>query len=478
MNIRWICLAAMAATSAAAQPQISSAAAPAANQPAAPAERQSRQPDGGAVVANRGPLPLSLKRAVAIALSREGNTAILLAGESLAQARDRSAEARAALLPDLESAFNTQSRTEDLAAQGFSSKLFASIPIPGFAFPTFVGPFTTLDARVSATQSVFDFSSIRRFQASKAGTEAARSDLDSTGEQVAAQVAKAYLAGIKADADLESAEANVALSEALLTQADNEKKAGTGTGIEITRANVQLANDRQRLLEARNARRAAYLRLLRAMNVRLDAPLQLTDKLQYLPVDPVTLDQARAAALKQRPDYQAQRDREENARLSASATKMERLPSVSAFGDYGASGTAFDNSMPTRTVGISVRVPLFDGGRRDARRAESASQLRAEQARSNDLKEQIELDVRLALDELASADDEVKVAREGLDLSENELAQARRRYAAGVTNSIEVTDAQTRLERARDNRTAALYNYNLARIALAQSMGRVRSLVQ
>jgi outer membrane protein TolC len=157
---------------------------------------------------------------------------------------------------------------------------------------------------------------------------------------------------------------------------------------------------------------------------------------------------------------------------------MERLPSVSAFGDYGASGTAFDNSMPTRTVGISVRVPLFDGGRRDARRAESASQLRAEQARSNDLKEQIELDVRLALDELASADDEVKVAREGLDLSENELAQARRRYAAGVTNSIEVTDAQTRLERARDNRTAALYNYNLARIALAQSMGRVRSLVQ
>jgi outer membrane protein len=468
MTMRWICLAAIVAATAAGQQEISGAKAPAAGQ----------QTGAGVMAANRGPLPLSLKRAVDIALSREGNTAIVLAGESLAQARDRSTEARAALLPDVEGAFNTQNRTENLAAQGFSSKLFSAIPIPGFAFPAFVGPFTTMDARVSATQSVFDFSSIRRFQASKAGTEAARSDLDSTGEQVAAQVAKAYLAGIKADADVESAEANVALSEALLTQSDNEKKAGTGTGIEITRARVQLANDRQRLLEARNARRAAYLRLLRAMNLRLDAALQLTDKLQYLPVDAVTLDQARAAALKQRPDYEAQREREANARLSASATKMERLPSVSAFGDYGASGTGFDNSLPTRTVGISVRVPIFDGGRRDARRAESASQLRAEQARSNDLKEQIELDVRLALDELGSADDEVKVAREGLELSENELAQARRRYAAGVTNSIEVTDAQTRLERARDNQTAALYNYNLARMDLAQAMGRVRSLVQ
>ena len=134
--------------------------------------------------------------------------------------------------------------------------------------------------------------------------------------------------------------------------------------------------------------------------------------------------------------------------------------------------------MPTRTYGVSVKVPLFDGGRRDARRAESASQYRAEKARTNDLKEQIDLDVRLALDSLASAQDEVTVAEDGLNLAQNELAQARRRYDAGVTNSVEVTDAQTRLERARDNQTAALYNYNVARIDLAQAMGRVRSTVQ
>jgi outer membrane protein TolC len=214
------------------------------------------------------------------------------------------------------------------------------------------------------------------------------------------------------------------------------------------------------------------------MGMRLDTDLRLTDKLSYVTVDPVTIEQAKTQALHERPDYRAQQEREANMRLSASATKMERLPTISAFGDYGENGTGLASTVPTRTVGISVHVPIFDGGRRDARRAESDSQYRAEKVRTSDLKEQIELDVRLALDSLTSAEDEVKVAREGLDLAENELTQARRRYEAGVAINLEVTDALTRLERARENQTAALYNHNLARIDLAQAMGAVRRAIQ
>jgi outer membrane protein TolC len=123
-------------------------------------------------------------------------------------------------------------------------------------------------------------------------------------------------------------------------------------------------------------------------------------------------------------------------------------------------------------------VPIFDGGRRDARRVESASAYRQEKIRTADLHDQIELDVRLALDGLRSADSQVKAAEEGLMLSENELAQAQRRYKAGVTNSIEVTDAQTRLDRARDNRISALYNYNVARIDLGTATGTIQSMIQ
>ncbi len=424
--------------------------------------------------ADRGPLQLSLKRAVELATSLEGNTNIQLAGEALTQAETRSAQARGALLPNLDAVFTDQNLTRNLAAMGIR----ISVPIQGFQFPTFVGPFSTLDTRVTATQSVFDFAAIRRFQASKNAVTAAKSDVDSTDERVAAQVARAYLAALKSEADVETAQANTTLSEAVVALAEHQKAAGTGTGIEITRANVQLANDRQRLLAEQNARREAHLRLLRAIGLRLDTTLNLTDRLQYVPLDAVTVEQAKAQALAARPDLKAQQERESTARLTASATKMERLPSVTAFGDYGDSGTGLTNAVPTRTYGISVRVPVFDGGRRDARREESASQYRAEKLRTNDLKEQIELDVRVALDGLRSADDQVKVARDGLQLAENELRQARRRYEAGVANSLEVTDAQTRLERARENQTAALYAYSVARLDLAQATGKVRSFVQ
>jgi outer membrane protein len=423
-----------------------------------------------------GPLALSLKQAVAMATSVEGNSQIRLAMAALREMTDKVAETRSALLPNLEGAVTYQDLTRNLAAMGFSLK--TPVPIPGFQIPAFVGPFQTVDFRASATQSLFDFSSIRRYQSSKAGVSAAESDVEGTAERVAADVARAYLAAVRADADVETAKASVNLSEALLQQAENLKSAGTGTGIDVTRAKVQLADDRQRLLEAENRRRSAYLRLLRVVGLRLDLQLELTDSLRFVPLDAITLEQATAEALQHRPDYVAQRRREETARLSASAVKMERLPSVAAFGDYGAIGSGASALLPTRTVGIAVRLPIFDGGRRDARRSESASQYLAERVRSRDLKEQIELDVRLALDELHSAEEQVKVAQGGLALANAEMLQARRRLDAGVAVSLEVTDAQARLARAQDNQTAALYKYNVAKIDLAQAMGKVRSLVQ
>jgi outer membrane protein len=439
--------------------------------PVACLAQQEGQRDG---MVDRGPLRLSLKRAVELATSPEGSARIQLADEALKQAQSRSSQARAALLPDIESSVTEQNMNRNLAAFG----LQFNAPIPGFYIPTIVGPFNVFDARATATQNIFDFSTIRRFQATRAGVTAAKADRVYTSDDVSAQVAKAYVAALRAEAALDAVNADVALAEALLKQTQDQKAAGAGTGIEVTRARVQLSNEKQRQLVAQNDRRRAHLQLLRAMNLRLDARLELTDQLSYVPSNALPLEQAKEQAIQHRADYKAQVEREENARLSSSATRMERLPSLAAFGDYGSIGNGINNALPTRTYGVSLRVPVFDGGRRDARRAESQSQLRQEHVRTNDLREQIELDIRLALDSLQSAEDQVNVAQEGLGLSENELAQARRRYAAGVANGVEVTDAQTRLERARDNRIAALYNYNVARVDLAQATGAIRQLIQ
>jgi outer membrane protein TolC len=263
----------------------------------------------------------------------------------------------------------------------------------------------------------------------------------------------------------------------LLKLAQNQKTAGTGTGIEVTRAQVQLSNDRGRLIFATNDRRRTQLQLMKAMGLRLDAGLALSDKLAYQPVDPVPVQNALEKARAERPELKSQKEREQTAWLNYGAVKAERLPSLGAFADYGSIGPDIAGSRRTYTYGVTLKVPVFDGGRREARRAETLSQYRQEKLRTHDLEDQIELDVRLALNSLSSAANQVETAREGLSLADNELAQARRRYEAGVTNSIEVTDAQTRLIRARDNLIAPLFAHNLARIDLAAATGNIQEYV-
>jgi outer membrane protein len=127
---------------------------------------------------------------------------------------------------------------------------------------------------------------------------------------------------------------------------------------------------------------------------------------------------------------------------------------------------------------VTVSIPLFDGGRRSARKLESNTLLRTEQLRLRDLEQQVELEVRLAMESVRSAESQVSTAREGLALAENEVAQAQRRYQAGVGVPLEITNAQSRLDRARDNQISALYSYNVARLDLAVATGHVQEFVK
>jgi outer membrane protein len=417
-------------------------------------------------------MDLSLKRAVEIGLAPDGNVRLALAEQAIEQADARAKQARAAFLPNIDASSSGRSQTSNLKTFGFNFP-----PIPGFSIPTFVGPFTVFDARVSAQQSVLDLSILRRYRASQANVTAARLDSGSTKNQVSDQIARAYLACVRADAALDTARSNVELSEALVKLAISEKDAGTGTGIEVTRAQVQLSNDKTRLILAQNDRTRAALQLMRTMGLDMEANLNFTDKLALTPVSEGPLDGSVMKAKKERAELKTQRQKEEAARLSYGAVRAERLPTIGAFGDYGSSGQEISPSRVTRQVGVSLKIPIYDGGRRNNRNVESFSQYEQEKLRTKDLERQVELEVRLAYDSLNSARSQVEAAQEGLGLAENELAQARRRYEAGVTNSIEITDAQTRLARARDTSVSALYNYNLARLDLATAIGSITEYV-
>ena len=415
-------------------------------------------------------MELSLRQAVDIALAPEGATRLQLAREAIRIAELRSRQARSALLPQLDGSYSYANQTRNLKAFGITFV----VPIPGFSSPSFVGPFPVNDARVNLGQSVLDLASWKRYQVAKAVTDQTRVETSAVRQQAADGVARTYLMALRAQAHIDGQQANVDLAEALVKLAANQKDAGAGTGIDVTRARAQLANERQRLIAARNDFDRAVLLLLRAMNAPLASRVRLTDVLALVPVDTTGADAAIRAAQSARPDVKAQQQRERVARLQRQAVERERLPSLVAAADYGVIGPTFqDNAFPTRSIGVSLRVPLWDGGRREARRGETLVMQRQEAIRSRDLDRQVDLEIRLALDAIESARAQVDAATEGLALSENELAQARRRFEAGFASSLEVTDAQTRIARARDNRIGALYQFNLARLDLQTAMGQM-----
>lgn len=425
------------------------------------------------------PIELSLKRAVELSLAPEGAARARIAAEGVKLADARRREAQAALLPYLDGTAEYRDQTVNLQAFGINfGNFLAGLPIPLPRVSPISGPFQVFDARFNARQSLFDFSSIERYRAAKRAKTAAEFDLETARNQTAETVARAYLAAARADAAVETAKANQALAEAIVKQARSVKDAGTGTGIEVTRAQVQLSDTRQRLVVAENERRRTRLQLLRAIGLAPSYEPVLSDPLAYRAAAAQTVEAALAAAKAERAEVQAQQSREESARLGYGAAKAERYPTAGVFANYGSIGGAINNALPTYTIGIRMSVPLFNGGLTETHRAQAAAALRQEAIRSRDLLDQIELEVRLALDALQSAEEQVRVAREGLTQSENELAQARRRYEAGVANSLEVTDAQTRLERARENSIAALFNHNLARVSLAAATGAIRSFAQ
>jgi outer membrane protein len=415
------------------------------------------------------PLPLSLSKAVELATAPNGNLRLAVIRETISQAEAQRRQALGAFLPQLEGMAGAANQTRNLQAFGFS--LGPAVP---FQIPSFVGPFTVVDYRVSATQSILDLSAIYRYQAARLRKEVADAEVRQARQVTIQQVARTYVLVLRAEAALEAARAGQVLAERLVLLAESQKRAGTGTAIELTRAKVQLQNEKQRVLVASNEGERARIELKRQTGIDFDQEIKLTERMNDGSEPAPGLAAALESAHAERLDLLAQERRRSAVGLAVRGIRAERLPSLASSGDYGVIGDGA-RMLPTRSVAIGLRVPVFDGGRREARLAEAGTQLRQESLRTEDLKRQIEVEVRQALQALENARAQIEVARLGLELAGQELEQAQRRTEAGVASGVELSDAQTRLARARDNQLAALSQFNLARIEVAAATGTIET---
>jgi outer membrane protein TolC len=404
-------------------------------------------------------LPLSLSETIARAL--EHNLGALIAGNAMEAARGARWRSLSELLPNVNSTVTQIRQKLSLAAYGIS--------LPGV--PSIVGPFNVFDARVFATQSVFDLKKIDDARADSHRLSAETLSYMNARDLVVLTAANGYLQVLAAIARAESAKAELDTAQALFNQAVDQRSSGLAAGIDVVRADVQLSTERQHATATANDVEKTKLQLGRAIGLPTGQRFTLTDRLPYQQGPDVTFDTALDRAFRTRSDYLAALENVRAAELSRTAALGEALPSAHIDANYGAIGLTAADARSTFAVAAVVDVPIFQGGRTHGRLLQADAELRDRRAVAEDLKAGIYYEVNTSFLDLQASGEQTQVAAHARDLAASQLSQARDRFAAGVADNIEVVQAQEAVALANEQYTAALYGYNLAKATLAQAVG-------
>jgi outer membrane protein TolC len=407
-------------------------------------------------------VPLRLTLAEAIHRGLQANLGVLVAETRTQEATAVTERRQSVLLPRVEIDAPVAVQSRSLAAMGIS--------IPSLPLPQVVGPFSTYDAHAYIDQPLIDMQLLHGLRSAKQSSLSAKADYQDARDLVIRNVAALYLSSQAEFAEVVASQSRVDTAEALAKLATDQRDAGVATGIDVLRAQVQLANERQSLVQARNRAKGSLLVLARNIGLSPGTDIELADQLEFHPSDSIHVEDVLAQALASRPDYESlQRQRAAlNEQLQASRARF--LPKLDASGNYGAIGRNIGSMRPTGVAQLSLSFTVFDRDR-DGEAQQIEAQIRRIDRQINDAKLGVEQELRQALLDLDSSAEEVSVAGAGLDLAHKEVDLAQLRFGQGVTNNIEVISAQDALSRAQQNQIVALTHHADARISLARAMG-------
>ena len=428
---------------------------------------------GGVPSGDVAPEVLTLTIVDAIRRALEHNLGVLTAEQAIGRAGGVRWRALSELLPNIDGRVTETRQTINLQAFGFGSF--------GSAFgevPAIVGPFNVFDARVSLSQTVLDVGALKTARSESHNLEAARHTYQGARNFVVHVAGNLYIQALAASARADAARAQQETAQALHRQALDLKQSGIVAGIDVLRAEVELNTQTQRTTAAANEAAKAKLQLARVIGLPLGQNFSLDANIPELPNPDVTLDQAVEHAYRSRPDYLAALERVKAAAAAREATGGDRLPSVRLNADYGDIGLSPSDARSTYSISGVVNVPVFQGGRVHGRLLEAEADLRDRRSEAEDLKAAIYYEIRAAFLDLQATTEQLQVATKARDLAEQQLTQARDRFAAGVASNIEVVQAQEAVALASEQYISARYGYDLAKGALIRGTGSTDDILR
>jgi len=418
------------------------------------------EPEGKAT-----PELLQLNFQEAIDRGLRNNLGLLISGDQAITARGERWKELSNLLPNLQAQLQENVQTESLTALGLKSNVFP------FPIPRVIGPFNYFDARASVSQSVFNFRDLEQERASSERLKSAQYSYKDARELVVLAVGNAYLLAIANAARIETTQAQVTNAQALYDKAVDQQRAGLNPAIDTLRSQVELQTREQQLIAARNDFAKQKLSLARIIGLPPGQEFILTEKAPYQALTPLPVEVYLQRAYTSRSDYQAAQAQVRAAELARRAATAGHYPTLGFNANYGDIGINPSQSNGTWQVDGGLTIPIFAGGKVHSDVLEADSQLKQARSQLGDLRGRIDYEVRSALLDLNSAADQVEVARSTVELAEEALTQSRDRFSAGVTDNLEVVQAQESVASAHESYIQSLYAHNLAKVELARAIG-------
>jgi outer membrane protein TolC len=407
---------------------------------------------------------LSLREAVKRGL--EYNLGAVGMAQAVRQARGQSLVARSSLLPNLNGALREFDEKLSLKAQGLGS-----IPGLGSSLPAVIGPFNYFDLRATLTQTVADMTALNNYRSSKEIVRANEFAAADARDLVVFAVVGAYLQATAAAARVESVRAQLETATALYRQNAEKRSVGLLAQTDVNRSQVQALTQQQRLISLRNDLAKQKINLARLVGLPAGDGYELSEEIPFSPAPAIASEEALRQALMKRADLKAAEAQMQAARFSRSAARAERLPSFSVSADYGAIGTRPGQSNGTYTVVGTLRIPIWQGGRAAGDVEQSDAALTERRAESEDLRGKIEGDIRGAYLDLDAAASQVELAVKNVQVTKETLDLTRQRFDAGITDNLEVVQAQESLAGANLDYIDSVFAHNLAKLSLARAIG-------
>ncbi len=424
--------------------------------------------------ATEGAIRLTLNDAIQRGL--KANLGVLTRNTSSEAAKAQRLHALSALMPQVTASFGETEQQVNLSTFGFNFKFPT---IPGFnGIPTVVGPFHYAAAQAFVSAKIFDYNARKTYSAAKESEKAAELAAGDARDLVVQAVANGYLLIIADASRVESLKAQVRTAQALYGKASDLKTAGLSPGIDVLRAQVEMKQEQQKLLAQQNQYDKDKLSLGRVIGLAPGQEFTLADSTPFAPLETMKPEDAVKTAYQQRADYQSAKRQVRAAEEAVKAARGEWYPTVDLNGFYGDEGPTLNNSHGVFTVTGAVNFNIFNGGRIRSDVEQARATLKQRSDDLADLGGQIDYQVRAALLDIGSAADQVAVAQSNLELANQTLDQARDRFTAGVADNIEVVQAQESVATANDVLLGALYSHNVAKAALARSLGLAEQGIQ